>query len=59
MFIDLAIAQRCNWLISRDRAVLALAKRARNFNLIILTPQAWVKSQRSAPSRADSLEFSP
>lgn len=56
MFIDLAIAQRCNWLISRDRAVLALAKRARSFNLTILTPQAWANSQ---PSCAESLECSP
>jgi len=45
MFIDLAIAQQCNWLISRDRAVLALAKRARAFGLSILTPQAWFKAQ--------------
>lgn len=42
-FIDLALAERAAWLISRDRAVLALAKRARKVGLEILTPEAWVK----------------
>lgn len=41
MFIDLAIAAPARWLISRDRAVLALAKRARPFGLEILKPEAW------------------
>ncbi|MDN3923291.1 putative toxin-antitoxin system toxin component, PIN family [Roseateles violae] len=44
-FIDLAIAERARWLISRDRAVLALAKRARALDLAILTPEAWLKQQ--------------
>jgi putative PIN family toxin of toxin-antitoxin system len=43
MFIDLAIAERAQWLISRDRAVLALAKRARAHGLEIATPEAWLK----------------
>lgn len=50
MFIDLAIAQRCTWLISRDRAVLALAKRARAVGLTILTPQAWLKATQVIPA---------
>lgn len=41
MFIDLAIAAPARWLFSRDRAVLALAKRARPFGLEILKPEAW------------------
>lgn len=45
MFIDLAVACGARWLISRDRAVLALAKRARAFGLCILTPQAWSRDQ--------------
>ncbi|MDT8999905.1 PIN domain-containing protein [Paucibacter sp. APW11] len=45
MFIDLAVAVRARWLISRDRAVLALAKRARAFELQILTPAAWMTQQ--------------
>jgi putative PIN family toxin of toxin-antitoxin system len=43
MFIDLAVASHCNWLISRDRAVLALAKRARAFGLEIVKPEAWAR----------------
>ena len=43
MFIDLAIDARCTWLISRDRAVLALSKRARAFGLEIVKPEIWIK----------------
>lgn len=43
MFIDLALACRCDWLISRDRAVLALARRARTHGTAIVTPEAWVR----------------
>ena len=49
MFIDLAIAERARWLISRDRDLLALAKRARAAGLAILTPEAWIKQQLPAP----------
>jgi putative PIN family toxin of toxin-antitoxin system len=45
MFIDLAIAAQARWLFSRDRAVLALAKRARAFGLEIVTPLAWSRQQ--------------
>lgn len=44
-FIDLALATGACWLISHDRALLALAKRARLRGLEILTPQAWANSQ--------------
>lgn len=40
-FIDLALAENARWLISRDKAVLALAKRARPRGLSILKPEAW------------------
>jgi putative PIN family toxin of toxin-antitoxin system len=40
-FIDLALAGHARWLISRDKAVLALAKRARPRGLLILTPERW------------------
>jgi putative PIN family toxin of toxin-antitoxin system len=45
MFIDLAIATQARWLFSRDRAVLALSKRARAFGLEIVTPLAWSRQQ--------------
>nr|WP_295085849.1 putative toxin-antitoxin system toxin component, PIN family [uncultured Roseateles sp.] len=52
MFIDLAIEAKARWLISRDRAVLALAKRARAFGLEILTPERWTQQQQSEPPPA-------
>jgi len=44
-FIDLAIAERAAWLLSRDKAVLALRKRALTFALTIATPETWLAAQ--------------
>ena len=52
IFIDLALAHGAKWLISRDRAVLALAKRARPFGLEILSAPQWVKLQAAIASPA-------
>lgn len=43
VFIDLAVEQRATWLISRDRAVLKLARRARALGVAILTPAQWAE----------------
>jgi predicted nucleic acid-binding protein len=41
-FIDLAVHLKADWLISRDRAVLKLARRAHQLHgLRIATPEAW------------------
>jgi uncharacterized protein len=40
-FIDLALAQRARWLITHDRALLRLARRARPLGVEILTPALW------------------
>jgi predicted nucleic acid-binding protein len=40
-FVELALAQ-AQWLISRDRAVLKLAKRAAALGVHIVTPERWV-----------------
>lgn len=42
-FIDLALAHGARWLLSRDRAVLKLARRAQRQGLHILTPIAWAE----------------
>ena len=42
-FIDLAIAQRAHALLTRDRAVLRLASRARCFGVMIATPEVWLR----------------
>ncbi|SEL92378.1 Predicted nucleic acid-binding protein, contains PIN domain [Roseateles sp. YR242] len=54
-FIDLALAcaaRQPTWLISRDRAVLKVAKRARKLGLEILSPEAWIKLQAPASPTA-------
>ncbi|MED5620546.1 PIN domain-containing protein [Ideonella sp. BN130291] len=40
-FIDLAIGMRARWLLTRDRAVLKLARRARAYGVQVLTPERW------------------
>lgn len=50
VFIDLAVAEGARWLVSRDRAVLALRKRASRAALEIVSPQAWIQQrQKQAP----------
>ena len=41
VFIDLALVRRARWLVSKDRAVLKLARRARAWNLAIIPPKDW------------------
>ena len=48
MFIDLAIATRAHALLTRDRAVLRLASRARRFGVLIATPEAWLRLRQAA-----------
>jgi len=55
-FIDLALARGARWLVSRDRAVLKLARRTRPLGLDVLTPQAWAAGRLAA---ADASPQSP
>ena len=41
MFIDLALAHRAPWLISHDRALLALARQAKIFGVAVVRPAQW------------------
>jgi uncharacterized protein len=41
VFIELALAQRARWLVTRDRALLALARRGAARGLQIVTPRRW------------------
>ncbi len=43
-FIDFALEHGARWLLSRDRAVLQLARAAHAFGLAILTPRDWARS---------------
>lgn len=40
-FIDLAVARRCRWLLSRDRALLRLRRRAADWGVAVLRPEDW------------------
>ncbi len=39
-FIDLALAQHAGWLLTRDRALLKLARRCRAYGLLIVVPES-------------------
>ena len=41
VFIDLALAQQARWLVTHDRALRKLARRAALVGLRILTPKDW------------------
>ena len=41
LFVDLAVAERARWLITRDHALLALRERASAQGLAIAVPEAW------------------
>lgn len=47
-FLDLAWACRASWLITRDRALLRVARRARAQGIVILTPEMWAKTGEQA-----------
>lgn len=47
MFIDLAVAGRARWLVSRDRAVRKLAPRLREYGIVALPPDRWVMLERA------------
>ena len=41
VFLELALAQRARWLLTHDRALLRLARRAQPLGLLILAPKYW------------------
>jgi uncharacterized protein len=49
-FIDLALAHQARWLVSRDRDLLVLARRARRLGLAVLTPEAWQRTTTEVPA---------
>lgn len=46
-FLDLALITGADWLVSRDRAVLKLARRALPLGLRVLSPGQWTRSVRA------------
>ena len=55
-FVDLAVAQSARYLLTRDRALLALARGARKrFGLLIIQPERLAASDEPAPLRTHPL----
>ena len=50
MFIDLALSAEANWLLTRDRALLALGRRAKPRGLIVLRPADWLLAEAAMVS---------
>jgi uncharacterized protein len=42
VFLDLALGGGARWLLSHDRALLRLARRARRFRLEVILPSLWL-----------------
>lgn len=63
-FIDLAVALSATWLISRDRALLDLRRRAALRGVAVLSPQAWALAWAqhqagTAPKTQGATEVAP
>lgn len=52
-FLDLALANRARWLVSRDKALLNLRRRVQPFGLQILTPRDWSDALKRLDSFAN------
>ena len=52
MFLELAHAASARWLLSRDRALLRLARRALAFGIAITTPDHWSAPEQRAAAAA-------
>jgi len=42
-FLDLAVSVQAGWLLTRDRDLLKLARKARRQGLLIVTPEHWLQ----------------
>jgi len=52
VFVDLALAHRSRWLLTHDRALLALARQARPHGTTIISPRSWSALARHADAGA-------
>lgn len=50
VFIDLALVASARWLLTRDRALLKLSRRAAPLGLQILTPERWAVLSSRTPN---------
>lgn len=57
MFIDLALARQVPWLVTRDKALLKLAARARQLGTTVMKPHRWPRA--ACASDAPACQGSP
>ncbi|WP_119293514.1 PIN domain-containing protein [Azohydromonas sediminis] len=50
VFVDLALAAKARWLVTRDRALLELRRRALAHGTEIVTPAAWAAATAARPT---------
>ena len=55
-FIDLALHERASWLVTRDKDLLSLARRACKLGLAVIKPEQW---PARAPVRHDAPTIAP
>lgn len=53
-FIDLAMARRTPWLVTRDHALRRLGRRAARFGVAVLTPEAWARQTLDPAARPEA-----
>jgi len=51
-FLDLAVSAGANWLITKDRDLLKLARKSRRQGLLIVTPENWSQSTSTTVTTA-------
>ncbi len=59
IFIDLAWAASAKWLLTRDKALLALARTSRARGLVVCTPAAWAALTLAAAGPAGATPLAP
>jgi uncharacterized protein len=50
VFLELALREQAGWLLTRDRDLLCLARKARPMGLKIVTPEAWRTAADGPPT---------
>lgn len=54
VFLDLALERSARWLLTKDKALLKLGRKAKPFGVQIVPPQRWRKAPDSQPVTARS-----
>ena len=56
-FIDLAVETQAQWLVTKDRELLKLAKRALRQGVSVVRPAQWMAPETAAPLQASAQQL--